>query len=141
MPHMDVYEEVEKMKESTLTDEDKAEIDLRVEYAKRWLQNYADDKFIFKLQESVPEKVAALQDEQKKALAQLADKISEVAEFNGESLHGLIHEVKEESGLTPKEFFSAIYVAFLGKESGPKVGWFLSTLDKDMVVNRLRLSA
>jgi len=58
--------------------------------------------------------------------------------MDGKALHTFIHEVKEESGLSPKEFFSAIYTAFLGKESGPKVGWFLSTLEKDFVVKRLR---
>ena len=44
--------------------------------------------------------------------------------MTGESLHEQIYEVKELSGLTPKEFFSAIYRLFLGKDSGPKVGWF-----------------
>ena len=61
--------------------------------------------------------------------------------MTGETLHALIHDVKEESGLSPKEFFTAIYVVFLGKESGPKVGWFLSTLEKDFVVGRLRFNA
>ena len=139
MPHMDVYEEVEKMKESELTDEDRKEIDLRAEYAKRWLANYADDRFIFTLQESVPETVSEITDEQRQALLLLADKVEALSEMTGESLHALIHEVKEESGLSPKEFFTAIYIAFLGKESGPKVGWFLSTLDQEFVAARLRL--
>jgi lysyl-tRNA synthetase class 1 len=139
MPHMDVYEEVAKMKESSLTDADKAEVDLRVEYAKRWLANYADDKFIFTLQESVPELTKELTTVQTEALVQLADKVAAASEMTGESLHALIHDVKETSGLSPKEFFTAIYVAFLGKESGPKVGWFLSTLEQEFVAARLRL--
>jgi len=139
MPHMDVYQEVAKMKESELADADRAEIDLRVEYAKRWLANYADDRFIFTLQESVPEVVSAITDEQRRALSLLADKVEVADEMTGESLHALIHEVREESGLSPKEFFTAIYIAFLGKESGPKVGWFLSTMEKGFVVGRLRL--
>jgi lysyl-tRNA synthetase class 1 len=137
MPHMDVYEEVEKMKESPLTQADRDEIALRSEYAKRWLQEYADQKFIFSLQESVPTAVEQLSTEQSQALSLLAEKVSGADEMSGEALHAFIHEVKEASGLSPKEFFSAIYVAFLGKESGPKVGWFLSTLDKEFVVNRL----
>jgi len=40
--------------------------------------------------------------------------------------------------LDAKAFFTAVYVAFLGKESGPKVGWFLSTLDTQFVLNRLK---
>ena len=139
MPHMDVYAEVAKIKESELTDADRSEIDLRVEYAKRWLANYADDRFIFTLQESVPVLVTDLAAEQEQALALLADKVETTDHLTGETLHALIHEVKEESGLSPKEFFTAIYIAFLGKESGPKVGWFLSTMEKAFVVARLRL--
>lgn len=139
MPHMNVHEEVETMKGGALTDADRAEIDLRVEYAKRWLHDYADDKFIFTLQESVPGQVNDLTEDQAAALKTLAEKIESADAMDGQSLHEFIHEVKEESGLTPKEFFGAIYTVFLGKDSGPKVGWFLSTMEKQFVVERLRL--
>ncbi|NEN93734.1 MAG: hypothetical protein F6K48_34625, partial [Okeania sp. SIO3H1] len=138
MPHMDVYEEVAAMKGSELTEADRAEIDLRVTYANRWLENYADDKFIFALEETLPEVGGQLTTEQIAALATLADKIATTPDMDGQTLHGFIHEVKEESGLTPKEFFSAIYLLFLAKDSGPKVGWFLSTLDQEFVAARLR---
>ncbi len=138
MPHMDIYDEVAKMKESELTDIDVAELDERVVYAKRWLKEYADDKFIFTLQQTIPEATAALTEPQQSALKLLSDKIELLEAIDGQILHELIHEVKGESGLTPKEFFGAIYIAFLGKDSGPKVGWFLSTLDKDFLLKRLK---
>lgn len=141
MPHMDLYEEVAKMKEAELTDLDIAELDMRAKYAKQWLKEYADEKFIFTLQENVPELAASLTDQQQSAVHSLAEKVEGLQTLDGQLLHELIHEVKEESGLSPKEFFSAIYKLFLGKESGPKVGWFLSTLDKDLVVNRLRMKS
>ena len=37
----------------------------------------------------------------------------------------------------PKEFFSAFYLSLLGKDSGPKLGWFLSVLDKEFLEKRL----
>ena len=138
MPHMDIYDEVTKMKESELTDIDVAELDERVVYAKRWLKEYADEKFIFTLQETIPEAAKTLTDAQQSALGLLSDKIELLETIDGQVLHELIHEVKAESGLTPKEFFGAIYIVFLGKESGPKVGWFLSTLTKDFLIKRLR---
>ena len=138
MPHMDIYDEVAKMKESELTDVDIAELDERVVYAKRWLKEYADDKFIFTLQETIPAATASLTESQQSALRLLSDKIELLETIDGQILHELIHEVKGESGLTPKEFFTAIYIAFLGKDSGPKVGWFLSTLNKDFLLKRLR---
>jgi lysyl-tRNA synthetase class 1 len=139
MPHMDVFEEVAAMKGGELTDEDKAEVQLRAQYARLWLENYADEKFIFSLQDSVPEAAYKLSEGQKGALMTLAEKIDEAEAMDGQSLHEFIHEVKEASGLTPKEFFSTIYLVTLGRDSGPKVGWFLSTLEKDFVVKRLKL--
>ncbi|MEN9920533.1 MAG: hypothetical protein RL538_426 [Candidatus Parcubacteria bacterium] len=138
MPHMDIYDEVAKMKESELTDVDVAELDERIVYAKRWLKEYADDKFIFTLQQTIPEAANTLTETQQSALKLLSDKIELLATIDGQSLHELIHEVKGESGLTPQEFFGAIYTVFLGKNSGPKVGWFLSTLDKEFLLKRLR---
>ena len=138
MPHMDTYEEVAKMKESELTDSDKAEVDMRVKYAKLWLAQYADEKFIFALQDSLPEAAGNITPEQKSALILFADKLEALPDMDGQAIHGLTHEIKEESGLSPKEFFTALYLAFFGKESGPKIGWFLSTLEKEFVLNRLR---
>jgi len=138
MPHMNLYEEVEKMKGSELTDEDKKEIDMRAVYAKKWLADYADDKFIFTLQEELPALVSTLTEEQKNALHIFADKLEAIDSTDGQVIHELTHEIKEESGLSPKEFFAALYIVFLGKESGPKMGWFLSTLEKDFILTRLR---
>jgi lysyl-tRNA synthetase, class I len=138
MPHMDIYDEVTKMKGSELTDIDVAELDERAHYAKHWLKEYADDKFIFALQESIPELANTLTEAQQSALKLLSDKIESLETIDGQVLHELIHEVKTESGLTPQEFFGAIYAVFLGKDSGPKVGWLLSTLQKDFLIKRLR---
>lgn len=138
MPHMDLLTEVAGLKGEELTDDDRAEVTLRAYYAKRWLSEYADEKFIFTLQQTLPEAVSQLTDAQVAALEALAGKIEQKGTVDGQSLHELIHAVKEESGLTPKEFFGAIYTLFLGKDSGPKVGWFLSTLEKSFLVQRLR---
>lgn len=138
MPHMDVEEEVSRMKGDNLTDEDVKEIQTRSEYAKLWLKEYADEKFIFELQNTVPKIVDTLSSSQTDSLHTLADAIEKADVFDGQSLHELIHSVKEGSGLSPKEFFSALYIVFLGKDNGPKIGWFLSTLDKEFVLKRLR---
>jgi len=138
MPHISLNEEFEAMKGLSLTQEDMKEIDERIEYAKLWLQNYADDAYIFKLQETLPKKAGELSDAQKSALKLFADKFEALSSKDGQSIHELTHAIKEESGLDAASFFKAVYIVFLGKESGPKVGWFLSTLDLMFVVDRLR---
>jgi len=40
-------------------------------------------------------------------------------------------------GKVSRDAFSAIYQAFLGRTSGPKAGWLLTTLADDFVRRRL----
>lgn len=138
MPHIKIEEEVEKMKGAPLTEDDRAELVERVLYAKIWLNGYAEDRFIFKLQEMLPELAGTLSAEQKNALHFFADALGKLESNDGQAIHELTHSIKELSGLDAKTFFEAVYIVFLGKQSGPKVGWFLSTLDKDFVLGRLR---
>lgn len=138
MPHMQLEEEMATLKGGPLTETEKAEVEERAVYAKRWLDLYAPEKFVFKLQESVPEAAKNLSDVQKKALGMLATYIqaSEVMP-NGEDLHHFLHGLKDSVPIAPGELFKAIYVVFLAKESGPKAGWFLSSLDRNLVIKLL----
>ena len=122
MPHMDLTKE--------FPDADTHELEERARYAKKWLDAYAPEKFVFKLQDTLPETARSLTDSQRSALASLAQYIEERSTMpGGEELHAKLHELKE---------FKAVYVAFLGKDHGPKAGWFLSSLPRDFVLTRLR---
>ncbi len=139
MPHIDVFLEVAKLKGSDLTDEEIEEIRTRALYAKKWLEEYAPEDFKLELQtERVPEKALMVSAEQKKALHNVLVYIQSQEKLDGQALHTTLHEIRKISGLEPKDFFSPIYLSFLGKESGPKLGWFLSVLNKDFLEKRLR---
>ncbi len=138
MPHLDMEAEVTAMKGSPLTTEDKAELAERAEYAKRWLDEYAPEKFVFKLQETLPEGAQMLNPTQKKALKTLRDYVASTEAMpSGEDLHQFLHGLKESEPISPADLFSAIYLAFLGKSMGPKAGWFLSVMPRDFVLKRL----
>lgn len=139
---LDVYEEAAKIKGGELTDLDREEIDLRVKYARKWLDTYAPDRYRYQLQEQLPEGAEELNDLQKDFASKLADKLEQMDGWDGETMHGGIHElIKSHEEYTPKDCFQAIYKLFLGKDFGPQAGWFLSALEKDFVLNRLRRSA
>ncbi len=55
-------------------------------------------------------------------------------------MHALIRSIPTQSGISvgPREFFGALYIIFLGKESGPQAGWFISALPRDFVLKRLQ---
>ncbi len=137
MPHMNLEEEAEKIKGEKLTELDKEEISSRSRYASHWLKNYAPEDYKYELQKSVPESVGDFNGKQKVALKILLDYIKSQKVLSGQTLHAKLHEIKEQAQIDPKELFSAIYLSFLGKENGPKAGWFLSVLDKKFLEERL----
>ncbi len=118
MPHMDLEKE--------FPNADKAELHERAEYAKRWLAKFAPEKFVFKLHESLP--VIELTSTEKMNLATFAEFLQSNPSASAEDMHAKLHELKA---------FKEIYKIFLGKESGPKAGWFLASLDKGLVLNRV----
>ena len=142
IPRLDVYNEIEKIKGTPLTEADREEIALRLKYANKWLETYAPDRYRYNLQDTLPETAKELSDNQKTFTRLLAEKLEIIDRWEGELIHGSIHElVKDHEAFTPKDCFQAIYTLFLGKNFGPQAGWFLSALEKDFVIKRLQRSA
>jgi len=138
MPHLTLLQEAERMKGSPLSKEDITETELRAEYARRWLAAYAPENFKYELQQEAPESAKNFSPEQKKALAEVLRYIEVNEKLDGQELHTKLHEMRKESGIEAKDFFGALYLSFLGKNSGPKAGWFLSVLPKEYLLKRLR---
>ncbi len=136
MPHINMHVRVEEMKGSPLTELDKKELKLRAEYASIWLERAADEEYKFVLQNDLPAGFA-ITDVQRKALNGLMTYIDNKEHLDGQELHAVLHELRKQSGLEPKEFFGPIYLAFLGKDHGPKMGWFLSVLPRPFLDQKL----
>ncbi len=107
----------------------------RAAYARRWLETYAPEAVKFSLQPTLPEAAADLPAEAVTALHQLAGQLE--PGLDAERIHQLLYDAAEAAGAQPKTVFRALYLALLGKERGPRAGWFLSTLDTDFLVKRL----
>ena len=139
MPHLNLADEVARMKGESLSPLDTEEMSLRAEYAKRWLEKAASDDYKFTLAEhALPEGVKNFSQKQKEALAAVRAFLESHPDISGQDLHTGIHDIRKESGLEAGEFFGALYISFLGKASGPKIGWFLSVLDRPFVLSRLK---
>lgn len=75
-------------------------------------------------------------------MSQLAEKIAGApADADGTWFHYAIYGFKESTGMQPKDMFTTLYQAIIGKDSGPRAGWFLSILPRDWLVTRLKLVA
>lgn len=140
MPQVSLPQVVAEEKGAPLTEADLQELELRVTDARRWLATYAPEQYRFSIRPSLPEAAAALTAAQRRYLARIAEALR-VRAWRGEELHAHLHALKDDMGLTPREAFSAIYLAFLGKDSGPQAGWFLAALDREFVLRRLEEAA
>lgn len=107
-------------------------------YIDNWLQTWAPEDVKFELLEIV--QADQFSSDQIQFLDQLADKIASAPEdASGEWFHQAIYSFKENSSLAPKELFLTLYKILIGKDSGPRVGWFLSILPRDWLIDRLRM--
>ncbi len=140
MPQVNLERAVARDKGAPLTDADRAELGLRAADARRWLGTYAPEHYKFEVRTRIPETVAALTPAQRRYLARVAEALGSRS-WTGEELHAHLHALKEEVGLGPREAFGAIYQAFLGRDSGPQAGWFLTALDGQFVLGRLQEAA
>ena len=124
-----------------LTDPSESDIKLafrRLSCARNWVSKHAPERLRFKVAETLlTEAVQRLAKKQKQGLAQLAADLSS-RDFTPIELHNHIYELAQRVGLKAPELFKAIYLALLGRESGPRAGNFISVLDKGFVISRFK---
>lgn len=151
MPKADIFQYAEKEKASEeksaeaegevrrtkLTAVEVAEIKERIKVAKKWLEKFAPEKYKFEIQKILPKVAENLGQKQKEFLKEVL-KLIEKQEWQGEELHHQIHQIRKKIAIDPREAFSAIYLVFIGKDSGPQAGWLLASLEREFVLKRLK---
>jgi lysyl-tRNA synthetase, class I len=110
----------------------------RAQNVQIWLDKYAPAYVKFQVHEQLPSAVKNLTSEERRGLGLLSDQIDGKT---ADEIHDLVYAVAKDIGLDSKTFFQAVYLAFLGERQGPKVGWFLASLDRDFVKTRLNEAA
>ncbi|KKU79804.1 MAG: Lysine-tRNA ligase [Candidatus Peregrinibacteria bacterium GW2011_GWA2_47_7] len=140
IPHVDIVKETEKLKGGALTADDITELESRKALGGIWLRDYAPDVFKFEIQSAFPERAYDLTEDQKTFLNDIANLLAQ-KDWQGEELHSAIHALRKKSPLQPVDAFSAVYIALLGRTSGPQAGWFLEALEKSFVIERFREAA
>ena len=141
IPNVDLVARVEAEKGSALTERERQILDERVGAARAWLDTYAAERAIVAIRDTLPsEAVAALDDDQRRYLAALADAALSVPTppATGEAWQDLIFSIAGEGGLPNGKAFAALYAAFLARPNGPRAGWLLASLDPSFVIGRLR---
>jgi len=107
-----------------------------LKFIDQWLDKWAPEDIKFDLNKSP--KLSDFNEVEVEYLKALATKIeSAPADADGEWFHKAIYEFKDQTNLEPKQLFQTLYKALIGKDSGPRAGWFLSILPRDWLIKQL----
>ena len=140
VPGVDLLERLTAEKGSALTDRERAIVEERRAAARAWLEAYAPDSARIAVQPELPVAAADLDDAQRAYLADLGPAL-EGTEWGGEAVQAAIFATAKERALPFGRAFAALYLAFLGRTSGPRAGWLLAALDRGFVLGRLHEAA
>jgi lysyl-tRNA synthetase class 1 len=120
-------EEVEKILKSEKDPKVKKEIIRKVE--------------IFTIPDEIDRNIIKKLDEKQiKGIQVLREFLEENDDLDADSIQNKIFSIaKNDLNIPPRKFFEAIYQFILGKKSGPRLGSFLSLLDKNWLLERFNI--
>ena len=118
--------------EEAVRDPEKLRQDLL--HAHNWAERWAPEQYRFGVRGEVPTEAAEIDDEGRRYLRTVADKLSD--EMGGDEAQNVLYSTAVELGVKPKKAFTALYTALLGRKSGPKAGPFVASLDAGFVRTR-----
>lgn len=97
-------------------------------FIRHWIgMGYAPEEYTFKFAPKTPPNLPIVQ-----AFANALDpKMEDV------DVHNLVFRVAKEQGLSPQELFKNLYIALLGKDSGPRMGKLIKAIGINKVKNTL----
>jgi len=114
---------------------DEENIEQRTKHVRYWIEFFAPDKLKFEIKKNLPK--LKISDKQKTIVTKLSEKLESI-DWKPETIHNIIYEISEENNVKIKTSFETIYQLFLGQTEGPRAGYFVSNLDKDFVIKRLK---
>jgi len=106
-----------------------------IQIARNWLSKYAPEIVKFRV---MPEDYRAdLNSGEKDLLKEFVQQAGNI-KWTPEDIHNAVHEILKERNVSPKEGFGSFYKVIIGKEQGPRLGYFLSNMDRNFVISRLK---
>ncbi len=117
-----------------------AALDERCQYAQRWLARFAPDDVKFSVQPELPGCARGLGAGLRAAFSDAAARLDQPG-LNGEDIHRALYEAAGAHNVPMAELCRAFYLAVIGKERGPRAGWFAEIIGPAFVAARLREAA
>ena len=118
----------------TLSKNDEQHLKQRTEHVRNWLETFAPDMVKFEIKQKPPK--ITLDTNQKQFLSILNKKLTDL-EWTAENIHKTIYDVSEQEHLDVKTGFTTLYQLLLNQKKGPRLGYCLSNLDQQFLLNRI----
>lgn len=135
-PEKDVFVEASKVKGAELTALEKEVITERLHYAELWISKYAPEEYQWRAKKTMPLPAKELSAEQIMFLEEISKMIVSRS-WQAQELQQAIFDLAKQ-GLGTGPAFKSIYLAFLGKTSGPRAAWFLLNIDQQLLQDRIK---
>lgn len=122
------------VREEEVSEEDRERVLRRLRLAKNWLSTFADaSKYVVK-------KDAAKVDlgDMRSAVEELVETLSSLEEFKGEEIQNTLYSTARKHSIPSPRFFEKLYMIFVGRGSGPRLGYLLATLGREHVISCLK---
>ena len=121
-----------------LSDYDRQKLRERWEKVSYWLEHFAPDEVQFEVQDMLPD--AELSTDQQRFFTTLSEKMQDIS-WDAETIHQSIYDAAEEHNLSAGAAFRALYLILLGQKKGPRAGYFIHSLGREFMLQRLREAA
>jgi lysyl-tRNA synthetase class 1 len=135
------WKEIQKMLQrtnqlpETITSKDEKRLQQRIDHVCYWLENFAPKAIRFNVKKQLPDQ--PLTKEQQTVLRLFLEQATTLS-WDPETIHNTIYSIAEKQKISAKIAFQSIYTVILDQKKGPRIGYFLSNLEKDFVINRFK---
>ncbi len=139
IPSIDPERSAAELVGRDLSDWERAELARRIRVVRVWLERWAPEEAKFSVTAKVPPTASALTSQQRELLRRVGAAMANG--ISAEDLETRLYALGKELGLSSKEAFAAVYLAFIGKDYGPRAAWLLVSLPRDFARRRLEEAA
>ncbi len=143
LPQKDIYEKSRNMISRTynkvlVNGEIKRIIKDTLSRAKYWINNFAPEKLKFDFSEAkLTELTKKFTIDQKSVLKEITKLLQQDIDWDEQELQNKLFTIGKSLG-KPKKFFETVYLALIGRKSGPRLAPFLLLLDKNWIIKRFQ---
>jgi lysyl-tRNA synthetase class 1 len=118
-----------------LEKEDEEMLRQRVDSVRFWLDGWAPDEVKFSVCATLPS--VKLSDQELNFLRCIHTEL-QTLDWQGDRIHDKVYEGAKACAIGAKTGFQCLYRIFIDRSQGPRLGFFLSTLDKQFVLQRIQ---